>query len=217
MLPGQEVIITGIFFTAAAYLLGSLPFSLIIGKAFYGTDVRDHGSGNAGATNTWRVLGWKAGLPVLLLDISKGIAATYIPYLFTSVTGDQDILLWGRIICGVVAALGHIYPVFAGFRGGKAVATLFGVIIGLMALPATGSFLVFLLVFLVFRFVSLGSLLAGLSLPVMVYFLTDHPVQLVIISLLVSVMVLITHRENIGRLVRGEETKLILRGRNRES
>ena len=216
MLPEQEVIIAGIFSTAAAYLIGSLPFSLIIGKAFYGTDVRDHGSGNAGATNTWRVLGWKAGLPVLLLDISKGIAATFLPFLFASATGDQNILLWGRIICGIAAALGHIYPLFAGFRGGKAVATLFGVIIGLMALPALGSFMVFLLVFLVFRYVSLGSVLAGLSLPLMVYFFTDRPVQLVITSILVSVTVLVTHRKNIGRLIKGEETKLALKGRNRK-
>ncbi len=217
MLPGQEVFITGILYTAAAYLLGSLPFSLIIGKAFYKTDVRDHGSGNAGATNTWRVLGWKAGLPVLILDISKGVAATYLPLIFMSATSDPDILLWGRIICGIAAALGHIYPVFAGFRGGKAVATLFGVIVGLMALPAAGSFLVFLIVFLSFRFVSLGSILAGLSLPIMVYFLSDHPVQLLIISLLISIMVLVTHRKNIVRLLKGEESKLVLKGKGQKS
>jgi len=211
MLPFKEVIITGILFTAAAYLLGSLPFSLLIGKNFFNTDVRDHGSGSSGATNTWRVLGWKAGLPVLILDISKGYAATFLPFIYSSITSDPDILLWERIICGTAAAIGHIYPVFAGFRGGKAVATFLGVVLGLMALPAAGSLAVFIIIFLSFRMVSLGSIFAGLSLPFMVLLLSEHPVQLIIISVLVSVLVLLTHRKNIGRLIRGEESKLILR------
>jgi len=213
MLPVQELIITGILLTAAAYLLGSLPFSLIIGRTFYKTDVREHGSRNAGATNTWRVLGWKAGLPVLILDISKGVAATFLPLVISNLTSDPDLLLWFRIMCGIAAAIGHIYPVFAGFKGGKAVATLFGVMIGLMALPAAASFLIFLVVFISFRYVSLGSILAGLSLPLMVWLLSAHPLQLMIISLLVSLLVLVTHRKNIGRLVQGEETKLKLKSK----
>lgn len=213
MLPVQEGIITGILYTAAAYLLGSLPFSVWIGKGFFNTDVRDHGSGNAGATNTWRVLGWKAGLPVLILDIGKGLAATFLPVVFASSASDPDLLLWYRILCGAAAAVGHIYPVLAGFRGGKAVATLFGVVIGLMPIPAACSLVVFLIIFLVFRMVSPGSMLAGLSLPVLVYLLTDHPVQLMIFSILIALTVLITHRKNIGRLVRGEESRINLKGR----
>lgn len=208
MWPAQEVIISGILFTAAAYLLGSLPFSVWIGKGFFNTDIRDHGSGNAGATNTWRVLGWKAGLPVFLLDTGKGLAATYLPYICSSIISDTDLLLWERVICGTAAALGHIYPVFADFRGGKAVATLFGVIIGLMPLPAAGSLGVFMVVFLIFRYVSLGSILAGISLPVMVYFLTDHPVQLMIFSILIACLVLVTHRRNITRLAKGKESRI---------
>ena len=215
MLPFPEVIITGILFTAAAYLLGSLPFSVWIGKGFFNTDVRDHGSGNAGATNTWRVLGWKAGLPVLILDIGKGLAATFLPVVFASSTSDPDLLLWLRILCGAAAAVGHIYPVLAGFRGGKAVATLFGVVIGLMPLPAACSLVVFLIIFLVFRMVSPGSMLAGLSLPVLVYSLTDHPLQLMIFSILIALTVLITHRKNINRLVRGEESRINLWGRSK--
>jgi len=215
MLPVREVIITGVLFMAAAYLLGSLPFSVWIGNGFFNTDVRDHGSGNAGATNTWRVLGWKAGLPVLILDIGKGLAATFLPVVFVSYASDPDLLLWLRIFCGAAAAVGHIYPVLAGFRGGKAVATLFGVVIGLMPLPAACSLVVFLIIFLVFRMVSPGSMLAGLSLPVLVYSLTDHPVQLMILSILIALTVLITHRKNIGRLVRGEESRIALRGRSR--
>ncbi len=196
--------------TAAAYFLGSLPFSVWIGKGFFGIDVRDHGSGNAGATNTWRILGWKAGLPVLLLDIGKGFSATLIPYLYPSLTTDPSFLLWFRVICGLAAALGHIFPVFAGFRGGKAVATLFGVVIGLMPVPAGISLAVFVLVFLFFRMVSLGSITAGLSLPLMVYLFTGHPVPLVIFSILIATLVLLTHHRNIGRLVRGEESRLYL-------
>lgn len=215
MLPVQEFVITGVLFTAAAYLLGSLPFSLWIGKAFFGTDVREHGSGNAGATNTWRVLGWKAGLPVLLLDISKGFAATFLPLIYSSISSDMDLLLWERVICGTAAALGHIYPVFAGFRGGKAVATLLGVLLGLMYLPALLALGMFILVFLISRIVSLGSLSAGISLPVLVWFLSDHPLQLMVFSILISIMILLTHRQNIKRLFRGEEKKLVLSGRGR--
>jgi glycerol-3-phosphate acyltransferase PlsY len=211
MLPAGDLIVTGILFTAAAYLMGSLPFSVWIGKGFFHTDVREHGSGNAGATNTWRVLGWKAGLPVLLLDIGKGLAATFLPFIYSSITSSPDLLLWERVLCGTAAAAGHIYPVFAGFRGGKAVATLFGVLIGLMPVPAALSLAVFLVVFLAFRFVSLGSILAGLSLPVLVYFLTGRPVQLISFSLLISILVLATHRQNIKRLIRGEESKLAFR------
>ncbi|HEC43440.1 MAG TPA: glycerol-3-phosphate 1-O-acyltransferase [Bacteroides sp.] len=216
MLPVQEVIITGILFTVAAYLLGSLPFSLWIGRGFFDTDVREHGSGNAGATNTWRVLGWKAGLPVLLLDISKGFAATFLPYIYSSLSSDPDLLLWIRVICGIAAAVGHIYPVLAGFRGGKAVATLFGVLLGLMPVPALACLGVFILIFISFRYVSLGSILAGISLPVLVYFLSDHPVQLMIFTGLISLLILLTHRKNIGRLARREESKLQL-GRGKDN
>ncbi len=221
MLPDTELIISGITLTAAAYLLGSLPFSVWVGKVFYGCDVRDHGSGNAGATNTWRILGWKAGLPVLLLDTGKGFAATYLPLIWSSLTHDPgaaagDLLLWERIICGTAAAVGHIYPVLAGFRGGKAVATLFGVIIGIMPVPASLSLAVFIIVFLLFHYVSLGSMLAGISLPLIVYFFTDHPVQLVMISVIISLLVLLTHRRNAGRLVRGEESRLYLKRKRRD-
>jgi glycerol-3-phosphate acyltransferase PlsY len=217
----NEEIITGTIVTAAAYLLGSLPFSVWVGKLFYGIDVRDHGSGNAGATNTWRVLGWKAGLPVLLLDSGKGLAATFLPLICSSIIPDKgsvtdDLLLWERILCGAAAALGHIYPVLAGFRGGKAVATLFGVIIGIMPIPALLSLAVFIVVFISFRFVSLASILAGISLPVIVYLVTDRPVQLLLFSALISILVLVTHRRNATRLVKGEESRFYLKRNRRD-
>jgi len=212
MLPVNEVIFSGVILMAVAYLLGSLPFSVWVGKVFYKKDVREFGSGNAGATNTWRVLGWKAGLPVLLLDIAKGFAVTFLPYLFPSLIADPEWLLWLRILCGSSAALGHIYPLFAGFRGGKAVATLLGVVVGLMPMAAMGSLVVFILAFGVFRMVSLGSILAALSLPLMGFILAT-PVQLplLIFSVLITILVFITHKKNIQRIIRGEESRVRLR------
>jgi len=214
MLAFGEEIIPGIFLIVAAYLMGSLPFSVWLGQIFFDTDVRNQGSGNAGATNTWRVLGWKAGLPVLALDIGKGLASTYLPFLFSSIASDPDLLLWGRVICGTAAAAGHIFPVFAGFRGGKAVATLLGVMIGLLPLPTIFSLGVFLILFISFRYVSLGSILAGISLPILVYLITDHPIQVLIFSGMITVLVLITHQKNIIRLIRGEESRIVFKKKN---
>lgn len=197
---------------AVAYMLGSLPFSVWLGKVFYGKDVRDYGSRNAGATNTWRVLGWKAGLPVLLLDIAKGFGATFLPYLYPSLIADQEWILWLRILCGTAAAIGHIYPLFAGFRGGKAVATLLGVVMGLMPMAAVGSLVVFILALGLFRMVSLGSILAAISLPLMGLVL-PHPLQLplLIFSGMITILVLITHKKNVQRIIKGEESKVRLR------
>jgi glycerol-3-phosphate acyltransferase PlsY len=201
---------------AAAYLMGSLPFSVWLGKIFFSTDVREHGSGNAGATNTWRVLGWKAGLPVLILDIGKGYASTLLPQLIISSETDPDLILWMRIACGVCAAGGHIYPVFAGFRGGKAVATLLGIVLGLMPVPALCSLGVFLITFTLFRYVSLGSLSAAVSIPFFVYGLI-HPISLplLLFSILITGLVVMTHLKNLGRLLRGEESRVLFFRENR--
>lgn len=197
---------------AVAYLLGSLPFSVWVGKVFYGKDVREYGSRNAGATNTWRVLGWKAGLPVLLLDIAKGYGATFLPFLYPSLFADQEWILWLRILCGAAAAIGHIYPLFAGFRGGKAVATLLGVVMGLMPMAAAGSLVVFILVLGLSRMVSLGSILAAISLPVMGLVL-PHPLQLplLIFSGMITILVVFTHKKNVQRIIKGEESRVRLR------
>ncbi len=197
---------------AVAYLLGSLPFSVWIGRVFFKTDVREHGSGNAGATNTWRVLGWRAGLPVLMLDIGKGFAATYLVYLYQVPAPDHDSVLWLRILCGIAAALGHIYPVLAGFKGGKAVATLLGVVVGLMPLAAVGSLGVFLVVLLISRMVSLGSILAAISLPfVSLLFPGTTRLPLLLFFSLIALLVLLTHRRNLQRIFRGEESRISLR------
>jgi glycerol-3-phosphate acyltransferase PlsY len=214
MLPAREVIMNGAILMALAYGLGSLPFSVWIGRLFFGTDVREYGSGNAGATNTWRVLGWKAGLPVLILDIAKGFASTYLPLLGSSLANHPDAVPWLRTGCGIVAAIGHIYPVFAGFHGGKAVATLLGVVLGLMPLAAAGSLVVFILTLLLSRMVSLGSVLAAISLPLIRWLVpgTDHP-SLLLFSVLITILIILTHLRNIQRIFRGEESRIRFRDR----
>jgi len=193
-----------------AYLLGSIPFSIWTARLFYGIDIREHGSGNAGATNVWRVLGWKAGISVLALDILKGFAATRIPLLLGLAPG-QDVIQLIQIICGVFAALGHIFPLFAGFRGGKGVATLLGIILGLMPLAALCSLGVFLFTFVLFRYVSLGSILAAISLPLFVLALGDRGLSsMQIFALLVALAVVITHRKNLRRLIKREENRVLL-------
>ena len=197
---------------AVAYLLGSLPFSVWTGKWFFGTDVREHGSGNAGATNTWRVLGWKAGLPVLVLDIAKGYAATCLPLLYYPGAANEEAVLWLRIASGLAAAAGHIYPVFAGFRGGKAVATLLGVVLGLMPEAAAGSLGVFVLTLMFSRMVSLGSVLAAVSLPLLNLSVKGGvEIPLLFFSVLIAGVVILTHRRNLKRIIRGDESRIRFR------
>jgi glycerol-3-phosphate acyltransferase PlsY len=212
MLPARALILTVTLLLAVAYGLGSLPFSVWTGKLFFGIDVREHGSGNAGATNTWRVLGWRAGLPVLLLDTGKGLAATGLPFLFAAWSVESESFLWMRMACGGAAALGHIFPVFAGFRGGKAVATLLGVVVGLMPLAAAGSLALFIIVFLASRMVSLGSLLGAVALPFMSWLLPGGDrLPLLLFSSLIAILVVLTHRKNIQRIIRGKESRVSFR------
>jgi glycerol-3-phosphate acyltransferase PlsY len=148
----------------------------------------------------------------LLLDMGKGFAATYLVCLFPFTAPDHDSVLWMRILCGMTAAMGHIYPVLAGFKGGKAVATLLGVVIGLMPLTAAGSLVVFVCVFLIFRMVSLGSMLAAISLPV-ISMLLPGKIQppLLLFFGLIAILVVFTHRRNLQRIFRGEESKVRFR------
>jgi acyl phosphate:glycerol-3-phosphate acyltransferase len=190
-----------------AYLLGSIPSAVWIGKYFYGIDVREYGSGNAGATNTFRVLGKKAGIPVLLIDIFKGWISVNMAYLTDYNPGSEQFVNF-QLVLGIAALLGHIFPVYAGFRGGKGIATLLGIILAVHPLAALISMAVFVVVLLVSRYVSLGSMIAAISFPVIiiVVFKTAIP-SLVIFSLIIAVLVLITHQKNIERLIRKEESK----------
>lgn len=193
-----------------AYLLGSIPTSVWIGKLFYNIDVREFGSGNAGATNTFRVLGKKAGIPVLVIDILKGSLAVSLSFLSTyDINSSAFINL--QLALGIAALIGHIFPVFAGFRGGKGVATILGVVFCILPLACSISLLVFLLVLFISRIVSLSSMLAGLSFPIVLnVFLNNQNKVLLIFSIVVSALLIITHRKNIKRLLRKEESKVKL-------
>ena len=186
----------------AAYLLGSIPSAVWIGKWFYGKDVREFGSGNAGATNTFRVLGKKAGTIVLIADILKGAAAVGLVQFSGLIDYSAEAVINLKLVLGLAAFLGHIFPVFAEFKGGKGVATLLGCAIALYWQPALMCALVFLLAFGLSGYVSLGSLAAALFYPmaVIVIMQTEYS-SLVLFSLLVSLLLLITHQKNIERLI----------------
>ena len=201
-----------------AYLLGSIPAAVWIGKTFHNIDVRQHGSGNAGTTNVIRVLGWKTGIPVLLIDITKGWLATMLPVFFNLVETDSALLTNLQILTGVTAIIGHIIPVFAGFRGGKGVASVFGVLLALQPLLTTCCFGVFLVVLLITGIVSVSSMSAGVAFPVLLFLIFDTPsLVFKIFSIFVAIALLITHRKNIGRLMRGEESKLIKFGKKNKT
>jgi glycerol-3-phosphate acyltransferase PlsY len=197
---------------ALAYLSGSLPFAYVAG-ALKGVDLRKQGSGNLGATNVFRVLGWKIGLIVFLLDASKG--ALPVLLLPSRIEGMTNPTLWA-IACGVAAIAGHVRPVFLKFRkGGKGVATAAGVFFALAPVPMAATFAVFVAVVLATGYVSLGSLTSAVLLPLLLLFTQGVDSPLFIVSLVVAAFVFWTHRANIGRLRRGEEHRFGKRGRVR--
>lgn len=202
------VIITVIAFILA-YLLGSIPTAVWIGKRFHGIDVREHGSGNAGATNTIRVLGWKTGLPVMLIDVAKGWLAAMLPRFLHLAPAESALLTDLQILTGLTAIMGHIFPVFAGFRGGKGVATVFGTLLAINPALTLVCIGVFLIVLLLTGIVSVSSMSAGIAFPVFLFTVFNTPsVFLKVFSVFIAVALLVTHRNNIKRLLKGEEKKL---------
>ncbi|WP_121246948.1 glycerol-3-phosphate 1-O-acyltransferase PlsY [Mucilaginibacter phyllosphaerae] len=197
-----------------AYLFGSIPTAVWIGQAFYNIDVREYGSGNAGATNTFRVLGKKAGIPVMLLDILKGWTATNLAYMVgTATTGPFHSVAFVnlQLALGVAAVMGHLFPVFAGFRGGKGIATLFGMILAINLPAALLCVAVFITTLLITRYVSLSSILAGFIYPIGITFIFHVSVKSVIIyGMCIFILVLVTHQKNIERLLKGKESKVNL-------
>jgi glycerol-3-phosphate acyltransferase PlsY len=193
----------------AAYLIGSIPSSVWLGKLIYNKDVREEGSGNAGATNTIRVLGWQIGVVVLLLDALKGWFAVYLADLLPMETylGMSKPLF--QIVLAVLAVLGHIFPVYVGFKGGKGVATLLGVAIAIfpwqVILIELG---VFFLIFGSTRIVSLGSILVAVTLPFLMWLAFPVELPILILAIVIAVFIPVTHRKNIGRLLKGEEKRL---------
>lgn len=200
-----------LIFGIIAYLLGSIPTAVWVGKARYGIDVREHGSKNAGATNTFRVLGKQPGLVVLSIDIMKGVLAVTIP--FVSGAGEwQSLHLTNvQLVAALCAVFGHIFPLFAGFKGGKGVATSLGVVVGIHP-PAAGiMILIFLVVFIISKYVSLGAMIAAISFPLLLVLLFKvESIWLIAFSILLASGVIIAHRKNIGRLLRREENKMNL-------
>lgn len=189
------------FFLAvvAAYLLGAVPFGLLFARLLTGKDPREHGSGNIGATNAMRTGGKRVGVITLLADILKGTIPVAI-----AIALDADELLIGAV--ALAAFFGHIFPVYLGFKGGKGVATMFGVVIPWMPWVAVGAFVVWLVVFKFSRYVSLASILAGVSLPLITLFLHASWISFGICMVLGGIMIL-RHQSNIQRLISGEEPK----------
>jgi glycerol-3-phosphate acyltransferase PlsY len=204
----ESTIIIALLITA--YLIGSIPTAVWWGKRYYGIDVREFGSGNAGATNTFRVLGKKAGIPVLIIDIIKGTAAVSLVYLSPFIF-DTNQFVNLELGLGIAALLGHVFPVFAGFRGGKGVATILGVVICLTPLTSVLVLSVFLLVLIATRYVSLSSMVAGLSFPFFLNIVLKNENQvLMIFSIFVAVLLILTHKKNISRLLKRQESQVNL-------
>jgi len=203
----MEINVLTISLFIGAYLLGSIPSAVWFGKLLFGIDVREQGSKNAGATNTVRVLGWKAGLPVLVVDILKGFAAVNLVCISTYFSGTENFVDL-QLTLGGFAVLGHIYPVFAGFRGGKGVACMFGIILAIAPLPTLIAFGIFLITLFTTKYVSLSSIISGFTFPLLIMFVFKTTISsLIIFSLIVSVLLLLTHQKNIERLIRKEESK----------
>lgn len=200
-----------------AYLIGSIPTSVWVSRYFFGIDIREFGSGNAGATNTYRVLGPKWGTIVMIVDMLKGIAAVKLAFLLPTYIDNDIYLVNLQLGLGLAAVVGHIFPVWAEFRGGKGVATLFGMVLGIQPDVALCCVAVFLLVLFLTRYVSLSSILASVAFPVFILVIFNEPEHLYrIFAIAVALMVLLTHQKNIGRIFKGSESKVpILKHRDR--
>ena len=198
--------------TLAAYLLGSIPTAVWVGRMLYGIDIRQHGSGNAGATNVIRVLGYKAGIPVLLVDVFKGWLAVELAVWLPIHGQSSEMLTYICIGMALAAVLGHVFPVYAGFKGGKGVGTVAGAGLALFPLAILLVLAVFIMVLVATHFVSLSSIIASLAFPLVVWFVLGvrHP-GLVGLSLLIAVFIPVTHSKNIKRLLSGEERKFDFR------
>ena len=195
-----------------AYLLGSIPTAVWLGKSFYGIDVREHGSGNAGATNVLRTLGTLPGAIALLIDALKGAAAVALSFWVSEKFLDPEFFSGYQLLLGILALLGHVFPVFAGFRGGKGIATLAGILVVLFPWAMLICFTVFMVLFLITRYVSLGSITASLIFPVAVIWLTGEPTMPeIVFAIVVACFVPYSHRKNISRLLKGTENKIVFK------
>lgn len=193
-----------------AYLIGSIPTAVWISKKIYGIDIREHGSGNAGATNTFRILGSKAGSAVMLIDMLKGFIAVKLsllsvfPWYSEAITNLQ-------IFLGLAAVVGHIFPIWADFRGGKGIATLFGMILAIQPLVAVSLVGVFIAMLFLTRYVSLSSISASVAFPLLILFIFKEPeLSYRVFAIATACLVVLTHYKNISRMLHGNESKVPL-------
>lgn len=200
-----------------AYLIGSIPSSVWVSRHFFDIDIREYGSGNAGATNVFRVLGPKWGTWVMIADMIKGLIAVKLAFLLPQYFDSEIQLQNLQLGLGMAAVLGHIFPIWADFKGGKGIATLFGIVLGISPWTAISCVGIFALVLYLTRFVSLSSILASVAFPIfiLVIFNVDNPIYR-IFAVAISLLVLLTHQKNIGRILKGVESKVpILKHRDR--
>jgi len=197
----------------AAYLLGSIPSSVWYGIGYFGIDVRKHGSGNAGATNTFRILGKRAGTIVMLIDVMKGWTATCLASMlfYMNEIGETELLMY-KILFGIIAIVGHIFPIFVKFKGGKGIATLLGMVLAIHPELALVCITIFILTLLASQYVSLSSILATLAFPVLSWLgVFGHPEPLLIVfGFTMFILVVFTHKKNIIRLMNGNENRVAL-------
>ena len=200
-----------ILFLLLSYMIGAFPSAVWLGRTFYNTDVREYGSGNAGATNTFRTLGPKAGIPVLLMDILKGwIAVNLVYFVADNQLMPDERFFEIKLAFGIAAVIGHLFPIYTGFRGGKGIATMLGFMLGVYWQAALLSALVFIITFLISKYVSLSSIIASLAFPfivIVILGINNTNTSLIIFSIFVPILSLITHQKNIERLIRREENK----------
>jgi glycerol-3-phosphate acyltransferase PlsY len=206
-----------VYLIVLAYLIGSIPTAVWTSKFFFGIDIRDYGSGNAGATNTYRVLGPKWGTFVMIVDLLKALVAVKLVFFLPYAQQSDFYLINMQLGLGLAAVIGHIFPIWAEFRGGKGVATLFGMVLGIQPNVALCCVGVFALVLYFTRWVSLSSILASVALPVFILVIFNEPEPLYrVFAIIVALLVLLTHQKNIGRILKGNENRLpILKHRDR--
>ncbi len=193
-----------------AYLIGSIPTAVWVSKCVYGIDIREHGSGNAGATNAFRILGSKAGAGVMIADMMKGFLAVKLSMLSPYVILSEPFVNL-QIFLGLAAVLGHIFPIWAEFRGGKGIATLFGMILSIHPIVAASLILVFFLMLLLTRYVSLSSITASIAFPVLILFIFNADAKELsyrLFAIATAFLVVLTHHKNISRLLSGNENKV---------
>ncbi len=200
-----------------SYLIGSMPTALWVGKAFYGIDIREHGSGNSGASNTFRVLGKKAGTAVLLIDIIKGLTAASLVRYFAFLEPGTIKFVNLQLLFGLSSVFGHIFPIYSKFKGGKGIATLVGMVLGIHYLSALACIMLFVVILFSTRYVSLSSILAAMAFPliaVLVY--KNEEPMFIAFGIAAAIMVVLTHQKNIVRLVSGNENKAKLLKKHRQ-